>query len=528
MTDRLAGMRGGLVVSCQPVPGGPMDRPDIVAAMAAAAVAGGASGIRIEGGANLRAARAAVSVPIIGLIKRDLADSPVRITPFARDVQDLAAAGADVIAVDATDRPRPEPLADLVAAIHASGCLGMADCATLAEGRRARELGLAILGTTLSGYTEDTATGDPAPDLDLVRRFRALGGFVMAEGRYATPEVAAAALRAGADAVTVGTALTRLEIMTTGFREAMTAGRTPPAPASPASLSGVAIDLGGTKIAAARIEDGRIVNEASVPTTATADATAQVAEIARLAARVGYRRDMALGVAVAGRIDAGGHWHAVNTDTLSGIAAVPLADRIAEALGPATCLNDAAAAALAEARLGAGRGHANFAYLTVSTGIGGGLVLGGRLVTSRSGLAGHVGFATTPEGRARCGSGRLGTVESVAGGRALAAAAQADGRTADARMICDAARAGEGWADTLVDRSARAVAALIADLTTTLGLDGVALGGSIGLSEGYIDRVRRALGAEPPLFRVPVEAAALGTAAPLFGALLHRVDGETP
>lgn len=221
MTDLLGKLRGGLVVSCQPVSGGPMDRPDIVAAMAAAAIAGGAVAVRIEGVDNLRATRSMVAAPIIGLIKRDLPDSAVRITPFAQDVHALAAAGADVVAVDATDRARPAALADLSQAIHTTGAIGMADCATYIDGQRARALGFAILGTTLSGYTEATSQSDDAPDLGLIEEFRKIGGFVMAEGRYITPESAAAAIRAGADAVTVGTALTRLEIMTGWFQDAI-------------------------------------------------------------------------------------------------------------------------------------------------------------------------------------------------------------------------------------------------------------------------------------------------------------------
>jgi N-acylglucosamine-6-phosphate 2-epimerase len=222
MTELLAKLRGGLVVSCQPVAGGPMDRPDIVAAMAAAAMAGGAVAVRIEGVDNLRAARRMIAAPIIGLIKRDLPDSAVRITPFTQDVRALADAGADIIAVDATDRARPTTLADLAQAIHAAGAIGMADCATLSDGQKAHALGFAILGTTLSGYTEATMQDSDAPDLGLIKQFRALGGCVMAEGRYTTPDTAAAAMRAGADAVTVGTALTRLEIMTGWFHDAIT------------------------------------------------------------------------------------------------------------------------------------------------------------------------------------------------------------------------------------------------------------------------------------------------------------------
>lgn len=217
--DRL---KGGLVASCQPFDGGPMDRPEIVAAMAQAAVAGGAKGLRIEGVANLRATRPLVDVPIIGIVKRDLPDTPVRITVSFADVRALIEAGADIVAYDATPRPRSDDRDELLAAILQGGALAMADCATLADARAALTGGAAIIGTTLSGYTAETATGSDAPDLALISQFSALGGFVMAEGRVNTPQLAAEAMRAGADAVTVGSALTRLEIVTGWFADAVT------------------------------------------------------------------------------------------------------------------------------------------------------------------------------------------------------------------------------------------------------------------------------------------------------------------
>lgn len=218
-------LRGGLVASCQPVDGGPMDSPGIVAAMARAAVAGGAAGLRIEGIENLRATRPQVGVPIIGIVKRDLADSPVRITVTVEDARALVAAGADIVAYDATPRPRTDRRADIVAAIRDGGAVAMADCATFEDAQAAIAEGAGIIGTTLSGYTEDTVTGDDSPDFDLIRRFRALDSFVMAEGRFNTPELAAAAISAGADAVTVGSALTRLEIVTGWFTEAVRRAR---------------------------------------------------------------------------------------------------------------------------------------------------------------------------------------------------------------------------------------------------------------------------------------------------------------
>jgi N-acylglucosamine-6-phosphate 2-epimerase len=217
----LENLRNGLVVSCQPVDGGPMDRPEIVAAMAEAAVAGGAVGLRIEGVENLRAVRSQVTVPIIGIVKREVPETPVRITPRISDAVELVEAGADIVAYDATDRPRQDSRESVLAAILEAGALAMADCATLEDAEIAHAAGAVILGTTLSGYTSETAGQGEAPDLELVRRFCRFGSFVMAEGRYITPALASAAMQAGADCVTVGSAITRPEHVTGWFCEAL-------------------------------------------------------------------------------------------------------------------------------------------------------------------------------------------------------------------------------------------------------------------------------------------------------------------
>lgn len=219
MNRVLESLEGGLIVSCQPVPGGPMDRPEIVAAMALAAMDGGAVGLRIEGLANVRAVRAVTRAPIIGLIKRDLEDSKVRITPFVQDVHDLAMAGTDIIAFDATDRPRPASVEVILAAILSTNVLAMADCATEADGRKAYALGAAILGSTLSGYTDGAVP--QGPDLDLVASLSLVGGFVVAEGRYHVPDLAAQAMSVGANAVVAGSAITRTEHVTSWFVEAI-------------------------------------------------------------------------------------------------------------------------------------------------------------------------------------------------------------------------------------------------------------------------------------------------------------------
>lgn len=134
--------QGGLIVSCQPVPNSPMDRPEIVAAMAQAAVSAGAVAIRIEGIENLKVVRPHIPVPIIGIVKRDLIDSPVRITPFLEDVDMLAEAGADIIAFDATFRSRPVDIDALIARIHQHGLLAMADSSTVEEGLNCQQKGV--------------------------------------------------------------------------------------------------------------------------------------------------------------------------------------------------------------------------------------------------------------------------------------------------------------------------------------------------------------------------------------------------
>ena len=204
-----------LVVSCQPVVGGPLDRTDFMVAMAEAAIDGGAKGIRLEGIDCVATAAERLTVPIIGIVKRDLAEHPVRITPLEEDVERLAAAGAAIIAVDATDRGRPVPVKTLVGAIHRCGCLAMADCATYEEGLASAELGCEIIASTLSGYT-----GGPepeTPDYALVQRLAERGLRVMAEGRIRTPEQAVTALARGAWSVTVGSAITRVEYVTGWF-----------------------------------------------------------------------------------------------------------------------------------------------------------------------------------------------------------------------------------------------------------------------------------------------------------------------
>jgi len=214
----------GLIVSCQARAGHPLHDTRVISALAQAAVAGGAAGLRINGAEDIRAVREVVRVPIIGIRKVWTTDVPVYITPSFADAAAVAAAGADIIALDATSRPRAggERIETLIPRIRAElGRPVMADVATFEEGERAAALGADLVATTLSGYT-GPGPAPEGPDLEMVRRLaRALTVPVIAEGRYSRPEQVLEAFRAGAFAVVVGRAITDALSITKSFVDAL-------------------------------------------------------------------------------------------------------------------------------------------------------------------------------------------------------------------------------------------------------------------------------------------------------------------
>jgi len=207
-------LRGGLVVSVQAAPGSPLAAPEYLAAIARAVEAGGAAGIRTEGVDAVRAIGEAVEVPVIGLVKRRVPGSEVYITPGLEDALAVAEAGAQLVAVDATERPRADGTsgAEFVAAAGAElpGRI-LADVDSSNAGSAAASAGAAAIATTLSGYTGSgaTETGSAGPDISLVEELvGTLDVPVLAEGRYSSGDDVRAAFEAGAFAVVVGAAIT--------------------------------------------------------------------------------------------------------------------------------------------------------------------------------------------------------------------------------------------------------------------------------------------------------------------------------
>ena len=214
----LSARRGALIVSCQADPDSPFRNTEFIRAFARAAVQNGAAALRIEGLDDVRAVRARELVPIIGLVKRR--DLDVFITPTEQDVFDLCDAGADIVAFDATRRPRQASVQKLVAACHARGRRAMADVSDLDEGLAAHEAGADLVGTTLSGYTPYSRP--PAgPDFTLIRELAGQGVLTVAEGHVRTPAQARQAIDCGAHAVVVGSAITRPDVITRWYHDAL-------------------------------------------------------------------------------------------------------------------------------------------------------------------------------------------------------------------------------------------------------------------------------------------------------------------
>jgi len=221
--DRLLGQ---LVVSCQAAAGTPLEPIQHIVALARSAVLGGAKAVRIEGAANVRAVRAVVSVPIIGIIKAQHPGFEAFITTTTAEVDLLAEAGADIIAFDATDRLRPEPVGVLVAAIRGHDRLAMADVSNLAEAQQAIAAGADVAGTTLAGYT-DYSPKLAGPDFALMAALAAAELPFVAEGRIWEPAEAAQAIALGAAFVVVGSAITRPDDITRRYAEAVAAAARP-------------------------------------------------------------------------------------------------------------------------------------------------------------------------------------------------------------------------------------------------------------------------------------------------------------
>ena len=222
-SEILDSIKHGLIVSCQARKGWAMYGCDIMAAFAKAAQEGGAVGIRATGADNIAKIKRSVKLPIIGINKQWINGCNVYITPTYQSAEEILRAGVEIIALDATQRERPNKetywqIQQKIREQYPDVCI-MGEIATIEEARQLIDMKPDLISTTLSGYT-DESKNITSVNLELIQQIRKLTDIpIIAEGKIRSEEEALAALQAGAFAVVVGTSITRPEIITSRYVE---------------------------------------------------------------------------------------------------------------------------------------------------------------------------------------------------------------------------------------------------------------------------------------------------------------------
>lgn len=227
MNEKVESLKGKLIVSCQALPHEPLHSSFIMGRMALAAKEGGAYGIRANTKEDIAEIQDRVDLPVIGIVKRDYEDSKVYITPTMKEINELMEVKPDIIALDATHSLRPggRTLDEFYREIRKSypEQLLMADCSTVEEALHADQLGFDFIGTTLVGYTDQSRDLKiESNDFEIIRQIVAkVKHRVIAEGNINTPEKAKRVIELGAFSVVVGSIITRPQLITKSFAEAL-------------------------------------------------------------------------------------------------------------------------------------------------------------------------------------------------------------------------------------------------------------------------------------------------------------------
>ena len=225
--QKISQLKGNLIVSCRALPHEPLHSSFIMGRMALAAKEGGAFGIRANTKEDIKEIQSQVDLPIIGIVKRDYEDSGVYITPTMKEIDELMEVKPEIIAVDATGAVRPGGLSldDFFHQIKEKypDQLLMADCSTVEEALHADELGFDFIGTTMVGYTEQSKNDKiEANDFEIIRQIlEKAKNKVIAEGNINTPEKAKRVVELGVFSVVVGSIITRPQLITKSFAEAL-------------------------------------------------------------------------------------------------------------------------------------------------------------------------------------------------------------------------------------------------------------------------------------------------------------------
>ncbi len=278
----------------------------------------------------------------------------------------------------------------------------------------------------------------------------------------------------------------------------------------------LAIDIGGTKVALGIVESGTLVKRHQLATPESQDVIQFTHTILKDIQDWVSEVDN-IGVSTTGFVTKDGIT-AINPDTLNFPTPFPLAQELTNQTSkPVKMLNDAQAAAWYEYTQ-LNNASLNMAFITVSTGVGGGIIIDGKLHQGHSGLAGHIGHMSIDINGIECGCGQIGCVESIASGTAIKKRSDELFNTPITNIELFERASGDPEAESVITKSAQAIATLCCNLKAGLDLDVIVLGGGIGFAHGYLDRVNREIQSRPPVFQIPVISAKGNYDACLLGA----------
>ena len=518
-------LRGRLIVSCQAFETSPFRAPDSMARFARAAVDGGARGIRANGPEDIRAIRKAVDVPIVGIWKQTQLDGEILITPSLEGARELVEAGAGLIALDCTARGQKYGAHDRLRRIRKElGVPVLADIATIEEAVQATEAGADAVLSTLRGYTSETrqvTRFEPRFIADLVRATHIP---VIAEGRIETADQVRDALNAGAFAVIVGAAITRPEVITQRFVSAVDGWHRFMDP----KRAFIGVDLGASNTKCGLVTNqGELLWQSAVPTPWNAGRKALLEHLERcVAAGMGAARDrgiepQAIGLATAGWVDPNSGEVVYATENLPEWTGTNPATHLGKAFGlPVAVENDANALAIAEKHFGAAKNASDFVCITLGTGVGGGVYIGGRLNRGRHFFANALGhIPVVPDGEP-CTCGKSGCLEPYANASALMRYGQGNYKSCEAMI--DAANSGDSTAQGAIRVFARYLAIGCASLVNLLDPEMLILGGGLAQNNSLLIRALTEELAKRvtawPQRHLRVLASALGYSAGVLGA----------
>jgi N-acetylmannosamine-6-phosphate 2-epimerase/N-acetylmannosamine kinase len=512
---KLSSLEKKLIVSCQAPDGDPFHSPNSMARFAVAAERAGAGGIRANGVEDIRAIRAAVRLPVIGIQKTVAEDSRILITPSVEAARAVVEAGAKIVALDCTARGRRYDALERLRRIQRElGALVMADIATVEEAEAAAAAGADLVASTMRGYTDDTVACtafEPEFIRELADRVSAP---VIAEGHISNPQEAAAAIRAGAFAVVVGTAITAPGRIAERFVAAI--GRDHPRQV-------IGIDLGGTQTKYGIVDaDGRLTRQGAAATPWSAGRDVLLTHLKSIAAARAQQAPeaSAVGIATAGWVNPNTGAVAYATENLPGWTGARIGAEVSAATGlPVAVENDANALAVGERQFGAGRRARNFAVVTLGTGVGGGCYVDGELRRGAHFFANALGHMPVEPDGVPCTCGLRGCLEAYTNSAALLRSAP---EYENAEQLIKAANAGDDPARKAIQKQAAYLASGLVGLVQLLDPELIVIAGGLAQNNPLlIETLRDELAGRVTVWsqrRLEISVSDLGYHAGVLGA----------